>query len=90
LAERPFLRAPRLSPDGLHFAGYFTSGGNEVLGVYDPATSTVRTLNLGDAFDFNWFKWAGNNRLLISVGSTVNWEGDDAWQTRLITYDITT
>lgn len=90
LAERPFLRAPRLSPDGLHFAGYFTSGGNEVLGVYDPATGKVRTLNLGDTFDFNWFKWAGNNRLLISVGSTVNWEGDDAWQTRLITYDITT
>ncbi len=90
LAERPFLHSPRLSPDGLHFAGYFTKAGREVLGVYDPDTGKVRTFDLGDKFDFNWFKWAGNNRLLISVGSTVDWDGDDAWQTRLITYDITT
>ncbi len=84
------MRGPQLSPDGLLIAGYVSVSGQERLGIFDLATGKIRTLNLGGHFDFIWFKWAGSNRVLVSVGRTVQLGEDDFWQTRLLTYDITT
>ena len=47
LAERPVMRGPQLSPDGLLIAGYVSVSGQERLGIFDLATGKIRTLNLG-------------------------------------------
>jgi len=89
LSQLPFLSGPQLSPDGKHIAAYVTMKGEKLFGVFDPASRDTKIINPGKKLEFNWFRWAGNDRLLISVGQTVPWDGDDAWQTRLLAYDIT-
>ena len=39
-------------------------------------------------FDTNWFRWAGNNKILIGIGKIVPWYDDEAYETRLIVYDL--
>jgi len=89
LSQLPFLSGPQLSPDGKHIAAYVTMKGEKLFGVFDPASRDTKIINPGKKLEFNWFRWAGNDRLLLSVGQTVPWDGDDAWQTRLLAYDIT-
>ncbi|WP_298164825.1 S9 family peptidase [Novosphingobium sp.] len=90
LSALPFLSSPRLSPDGKRIAAYVTMKGQKLLGFFTPETGETKLLNPGASLDFNWFRWAGNGRVLFSVGKTVDWEGDDAWQTRLVVYDVAT
>ena len=87
LAKLPFISGPQLSPDGKLIAAYVTTNGQKLFGIFDPANGQTKILNPGETLDLNWFRWAGSNRVLISVGKTVPWDGDDAWQTRLIAYD---
>lgn len=88
LAERPFFSGPILSPDGKRLLGRFNVRGQEMLGTVDIATSKVLTFSLGK-LDLNWYRWAGNERVLLSVGSMVPWDGDEARQTRLLALDLT-
>ncbi|MEI6641827.1 MAG: S9 family peptidase [Novosphingobium sp.] len=88
LSQLPFITSPRLSPDGVRIAAYVTLKGRRLLGIFRPETGETKLINTGETLDLNWFRWAGNDRLLFSVGKTVPWDGDDAWQTRLILYDI--
>ncbi|WP_421853884.1 alpha/beta fold hydrolase [Novosphingobium sp.] len=90
LSRLPFLSSPRLSPDGKRIAAYVTMKGKKLLSIFTPDTGASKLLNPGDSLDFNWFRWTGNDRVLFSVGKTVNWDGDDAWQTRLLVYDLAT
>ena len=88
LSQLPFLSGPQLSPDGKHIAAYVTTKGEKLFGVFDPALGETKIISPGKKLEFNWFRWAGNDRVLISVGQSVPWDGDDAWQTRLLVYDI--
>jgi dipeptidyl aminopeptidase/acylaminoacyl peptidase len=88
LSALPFLTSPRLSPDGTRIAAYVTMKGQKLLGIFTLATGANKLLNTGEKVDLNWFRWAGNDNLLFSVGKTVPWDGDEAWQTRLIVYDL--
>ncbi|MFM9936721.1 MAG: prolyl oligopeptidase family serine peptidase [Novosphingobium sp.] len=90
LAQLSFISNPLLSPDGKHVAAYVNSDGRNLLGIFDLADGAPKLLNIGKSLDFNWFRWAGNDRVLLSVGKTVPWEGDEAWQTRLLVYDVST
>jgi len=36
------------------------------------------------------YRWAGNNRVLLSIGETVPFYNDEIFATRLISYDLTT
>ncbi len=88
LAALSFITGPRLSPDGKLIAAYVTLKGQKFLGIFDLAAGTHKLLNIGEALDFNWVRWAGNDRVLISIGKNVPWDGDEAWETRLIVYDL--
>jgi len=46
--------------------------------------------DIPDKVDLNWFRWAGNDRLLVSIGRNVPYFGNEARQTFLILYDIST
>ncbi len=89
LAQLPFISRPRISPDGTRIAAYVNTNNQNLLGVFDLAGGEPKLLNMGKSLEIDWFRWAGKDRLLISVGKTVPWFGDEAWQTRLLVYDIT-
>ena len=90
LAEQPFIRQPRLSPDGTHVAAWLSVKGKEVLGVLPLDGKDPKLLSSGEAYDINWFRWAGNDTVLVSIGQTIPYLDDEAWMTRLIAYDFKT
>lgn len=89
-SELPFISNPKLSPDGKQIGARVALNGKTLIGIFDPATGKSRMLNPGANLELNWFRWAGNNRILISVGEIVPWFDDDAWSTRLIAVDLPT
>lgn len=90
LAEKAFIRSPVLSPDGSRVMGRFRVRGMEMLGIIALADGKVDLINVGEKHEVNWFRWAGNERVLISLGTTVPWGNDDAWSTRLIVRTVAT
>ena len=90
LGKLPFISGPKLSPDGLHLAAFVTVGNRTVVGIFDLATGSNKLLNAGEKLDMRWFRWAGNDRLLVSIGKMVPWFGEDALQTRLVVHQIST
>lgn len=90
LSNLPFISDPRLSPDGKQIAARVNTNGKNLIGIFNLDAGGNKLLNLGQTLDLNWFRWAGNDRVLLSLGKIVPWDGDDAWQTRLIAYDIAT
>jgi dipeptidyl aminopeptidase/acylaminoacyl peptidase len=85
-----FISDPKLSPDGKLIAARVALEGKTLIGVFDPATGKNKMLNPGKVVELNWFRWAGNDRILISLGQTVKLFGDEFWSTRLLVYDVST
>ncbi|WP_298194458.1 S9 family peptidase [Novosphingobium sp.] len=90
LGKLQFISGPQLSPDGQHVAAFVTVNNRTVVGIFDLAAGTNRMLNAGEKLDMQWFRWAGNDRVLISIGKMVPWFGEDALQSRLIVHEIST
>jgi hypothetical protein len=89
LGKLQFISQPQLSPDGLHIAAFVTVNNHTVVGIFDLAAGTNKLINAGEKLDMRWFRWAGNDRVLISIGKMVPWYGEDALQTRLIVHEVT-
>lgn len=68
----------------------FNSKGVDVLGIMDLGSGAIELMNPGEKWDINWYRWAGNDRVLLSVGRTTEFDGDDAWMTRLLVQDFST
>lgn len=89
-AQRPSLSKPIVSPDGSHIAAMLDVKGKQFLGVMTIDGKLVRTQSVGESTDINWFRWAGNDTLLVSIGKTISLHTEEAWQTRLIALDYAT
>ena len=90
-AEFPSLRAPRLSPDGAHVVGRNFSNGSDGLAVMNLASGKVARIGFPEKTELNFFRWAGNQRILISIASKVAiGSADDIRATQLIVYDLAT
>lgn len=85
------IRQPLLAPDGQHYAARVTIDAKEALAVFSlTGADKPRLFTLPDDYELVRYFWAGNGRLLYSVGRTVPWDGDDAWATRLVSVDLAT
>lgn len=90
-AQQSFVTRPKLSPDGTRLAARMNVGGKEAIGITSLTEGGQPFLvNVPDNYDLNWYRWAGNGTLLISLGTTVPWFDDEAWSTRLLAFDIAT
>ena len=89
-SQLPFISDPKLSPNGKLIAARVALGGKTLIGIFDPATGKNKMLNPGKSVELNWMRWAGNDRILISLGQTVPIYGDEVWSTRLLVYDVPT
>ncbi len=90
LARLPNVSDALLSPDGQRFAFRGRGNGREQLayrGVFEGALGGIQ---IPDKVELNWFRWAGNDQLLISVGRNITYFGEEALQTLLVLYDFRT
>lgn len=89
-AQQPLMHTPRISPDGTKIVTHVGIKGKDVLGIVDLGTGKLELIDSGEKFDINWYRWAGSDRVLISLGQTATLDGEDYWATRLLVHDVTT
>lgn len=90
-AKSSGISAPILSPDGKRIALTLVSGGKSSVAVLDTETrKPLRRFDMPPAHELEWYKWAGPDRVLLSVSTIVPWFGDEARATRLLVSDLTT
>ncbi|MDO9370431.1 MAG: S9 family peptidase [Sphingopyxis sp.] len=90
LARLPDISDAILSPDGTRFAFRGRSKGRERVAYRSVNDGKLGSVDIPEKVDLNWFRWAGNDRLLISIGRNVPYFGEEARQTILILYDVPT
>lgn len=90
-AAANLIRDAKLSPDGKWLAFTTPLHGNLTLVVEDPDSQKLKfALNSDPDHEFNWFRWAGNGKLLTSVTYLSSFEGEEIRTTRLLVSDIET
>lgn len=91
-AERSGLEDVRLSPDGKLIALKAASAEGKVrIGILDAATKkAVKLFVLPEKNELEWFRWAGPQRLLISMSTMGTIFGEDFRFTRLMVFDFNT
>ncbi len=78
-----------LSPDGGRFAFSITIDGTRMLSFYDAATmEALRSIPLTKDLDLNWFRWAGNDRIVYSLGGKLTIGAREVYISRAYAYDF--
>ncbi len=78
-----------LSPDGNRIAVRATFEGKVSLAILDAANAAaLQKLPVPAKTELEWFRWAGNDKMLMSISTTVPWFDDEAKLTRLYWFDI--
>ncbi len=89
---RSGLSGMKLSPDGNRIAlKAVASDGKTRLAVLDANTKQgLHNLEMPAKNELEWFRWAGNNRIIASLSQLGSIYGEDVTFTRLFVYDLTT
>ncbi|HEU4650350.1 MAG TPA: alpha/beta fold hydrolase [Croceibacterium sp.] len=90
-ARSPFSSVPELSPDGTRVAYSVSQADHETIGVWDiDGEKAVNRIPLGEGQELQWFEWAGDGRLLVSVSLPSEVYNIDVRITRLFVVDLAT
>ena len=87
-AQQPYFSDPKLSPDGNRMLYRYRKNAKDQVVVQDLSGSDVKLYGVPDKNEIAWYRWAGNDRILISVAKTVPWFDDEARTTRLLLVDL--
>jgi dipeptidyl aminopeptidase/acylaminoacyl peptidase len=96
--RQPFMRAPRVSPDGTKIVVQLARQGKGAMGIIDltkpgsaPAFfyATTEVREEGDR-TVEGYRWVGNNNIVVTLISRENIFGQRGDVTRLIAYNLTT
>jgi dipeptidyl aminopeptidase/acylaminoacyl peptidase len=97
-AKEPFMRTPRLSPDGKRVALMMTANGVDNLGWYDLDNPNAKPVFFAKAQEYreagdrtvdSW-QWVGNNTIVFTLASREILGGGRADIGRLVAYDLRT
>jgi dipeptidyl aminopeptidase/acylaminoacyl peptidase len=89
-AKSPLVSRPRLSPDGRKLLAMLGGTGKASLGLVFVETGESRMFALPKGFEIASYSWAGDNKVLISLGKNTVYFAEDAYMTRLVVYDVAT
>jgi dipeptidyl aminopeptidase/acylaminoacyl peptidase len=81
---------PKLSPDGEKMAFRLENAGTKSLAIINLATGKSRRFAEPEKGELSWFRWAGNDRLLIAVSNNVFYENEEVRASSLYYFDLTT
>ncbi len=87
--NRPLLENPELSPAGGHMAATVTVEGRPVLAIVDleHRDQGMKMIRIGE-HRVRWYRWAGPDRLLISLRMKATLDGFEGYATRLVVYQV--
>jgi dipeptidyl aminopeptidase/acylaminoacyl peptidase len=81
----------KLSPDGKLVVLRVKDKDSDILAVMDAATRVViHRLNLPKKAELDWYRWAGNGKILFSLSTQTVFFGEDARASRMFFYDLAT
>ena len=86
----PFLRIPMLAPDGNRLAARSQVDGKPRLILFDLTTDKHYAIALPEGNDLAWYRWAGDNTLLVSLSVSGSFLGQPIRVSQMVTYDIAT
>lgn len=89
-AQIPFLTDPILSPDGRKIAAKVTADGQESIAIWDlrGPRDAAPILLPANALGVQSIQWAGNSRLLVTIGGVLQILGVSLPMMRLLKYDL--
>ena len=84
-AQLPAFDSPRLSPDGRMIAAKRAINGVQQLVIASLFDKTkLAVAKVGADIDINWWRWVGNDWLVLGVGSQQPLFGEDVYMTRML------
>lgn len=84
-AELPHLDTPHLSPKGTHIAAKMAVDGVQKLVILPLfGGEAPRATAVGGDVDINWWRWIGDDWLVVGVGQQQQFLGEDIYVTRMI------
>ncbi|WP_379551060.1 alpha/beta hydrolase family protein [Qipengyuania sp. DGS5-3] len=87
-ASRSFFQAAKLSPDGAQMAAMANLKDGKFLVVLDAASRQLKAkYPVSKETELEWYRWAGNSKLVLSLSSQGKFQGEDALFTRLALID---
>lgn len=90
LARLPDFSDVKLSPDGQRILYRGRVAGKPFI-AYRPVNDVAKTsFGIPDKAEVDWIRWAGNDRILIAVGMTVQFFGEEMRGTYLVLHDTKT
>ena len=88
-ARSPFSSTPQLSPDGKRITYSFDNNGAAWLGVISTESGHIDySVPLPVDYELRWYRWAGNDRLLLSVNMPMRTSWGEGRVTRLMVQDL--
>lgn len=88
-ASQNLFNGAKLSPNGKLFALRAAVGNDFFLMLFDAETRKIaRTINLGGKDQVEWFRWAGDDKILLSMSKAEKINGEEIRYTRLLLYDL--
>lgn len=87
----PLLEDPLLSPTGMHMAARMNVEGKPVVGIVNLQNRDqgMKLIRIGE-HRVRWYRWAGPDRLLISLRMKATIDGFDGYASRLVVYELST
>ena len=83
------FRSATLSPNGAMIALEMDINGQPNIVLFDADTrKPIKRFSLGQKVGLEWFRWAGNSKILLSVSKSGDFFGEESLFTRLFVADI--
>ncbi|MGF7150566.1 dipeptidyl aminopeptidase/acylaminoacyl peptidase [Sphingomonas zeicaulis] len=92
LGALPFMNLPVLSPDGARMAarGHLAGRTAIVVSTFSATNTTSEALPMHADHQIEWYRWAGNGKLLVSISRLSQFNGEEVRMTRVAVVDIAT
>lgn len=83
-ATLPFMVGPKLSPDGTKVASKVAARGELYFAVTPLFGDARPTVIPSGGRDINWWQWVNNDWLVVGIGETVKFQGEDFYVRRAL------
>ncbi|MEO9468013.1 alpha/beta fold hydrolase [Parasphingorhabdus sp.] len=81
---------PKLSPDGLRMVHREQIGSNKLLTIRTIDSGKIERIRVPEKNTLNWYRWAGNNKIIVSVRGIATRGSREYHKTSMFSYDIAT